>query len=291
VRIPAIDANVEGVPSWWIPVLLCAALGITPPIALGQSRHDLCMQACNTGCDAFPAGSNQQFNCIKDCPSRCQADWSAIAYSWKDKIAGWSYGQTNRASAESLAIHYCVRQGGVHCVLQTAFEQPCGAVAADGISIGWATDSSRGRAERRALAECAKQGGSKCAVQAWTCSSGAGVSDTGSNTVPVRPSAQPRAASWGAIAYSPRDNGAGWSRAEPDRSSAEREALRVCSERGKFCVLETVFNRACAALSADRDFVGWGTSADMREAQQKATAACRKAGGAGCALHIAFCSY
>lgn len=96
---------------------------------------------------------------------------------------------------------------------------------------------------------------------------------------------------WGAIAYSTRDMGAGWSQGKEDRASAEREAMSVCSQRGKECVVRTAFNKQCGALAADRDFAGWGTSADQGEAQQKAIADCKKAGGTNCALHISFCSF
>jgi hypothetical protein len=56
-------------------------------------------------------------------------------------------------------------------------------------------------------------------------------------------------------------------------------------------VLQTAFNKQYGALAADRNFTGWGTSADQREAQQKAIDECKKAGGTGCVLPIAFCSF
>jgi hypothetical protein len=96
---------------------------------------------------------------------------------------------------------------------------------------------------------------------------------------------------WGAIAYSTRDMGAGWAHGKPDRASAEKEAMNVCSQRGKACVLRTAFNKQCGALAADRDFTSSGTSTDQREAMQKAIAACKQAGGTNCALHVMFCSF
>jgi Domain of unknown function (DUF4189) len=84
--------------------------------------------------------------------------------------------------------------------------------------------------------------------------------------------------------------GAGWSQGKDDRTSAEKEALAACAQRGEACTLRTSFNKQCGALAADRDFTGWGTSADQREAQQKAIDDCKKAGGTRCALHISFCS-
>jgi polygalacturonase len=84
--------------------------------------------------------------------------------------------------------------------------------------------------------------------------------------------------------------GAGWSLGKDDRASAEKEAMNLCSQRGKACVLRTAFDKQCGALAADRGVSGWGTSADQREAQQKAIDECKKAGGARCVLHISFCS-
>jgi hypothetical protein len=74
--------------------------------------------------------------------------------------------------------------------------------------------------------------------------------------------------------------GAGWSQGKSDRSLAEEEAMNTCAQRGK-----------CGALAADRSFTGWGVSTDQTEAQRKAMDECKKAGGARCVLHIAFCSF
>jgi hypothetical protein len=84
--------------------------------------------------------------------------------------------------------------------------------------------------------------------------------------------------------------GAGYSQGKPDRATAEREAMAICAQRGRACVLQTAFNKQCGALAADRNFTGWAVSNDMREALQKATDECRKRGGTNCAPHVAFCS-
>jgi hypothetical protein len=107
---------------------------------------------------------------------------------------------------------------------------------------------------------------------------------------PSPPPAAPRKISWGAIAYSIKDMGAGYSQGKDDQASAEKEAMAVCSQRGKACVLRAAFNKQCGAFAVDREFSGVGTSADQREAQQKAVDECKKAGGARCVLHISFCS-
>jgi hypothetical protein len=84
--------------------------------------------------------------------------------------------------------------------------------------------------------------------------------------------------------------GAGYSQGKPDRASAEKEAMSICSQRGKGCVLRTAFNKQCGALAADRDFTGWAISTDQTDALRKAIEECKKSGGTTCAPHIAFCS-
>jgi hypothetical protein len=84
---------------------------------------------------------------------------------------------------------------------------------------------------------------------------------------------------------------AGWSQGKRDRVSAEKEAMNTCSQRGKACTLRIAFNKQCGALAADGSFVGWATSTEPREAQQKALKECAKNGGMKCALHVFFCSF
>jgi DNA-binding CsgD family transcriptional regulator len=85
--------------------------------------------------------------------------------------------------------------------------------------------------------------------------------------------------------------GAGWSQGKNDRASAEKEAMAACTQRGKECVLRTAFNKQCGALAADRNFTGFGVSADQRQALQKALEECTNAGGTRCVPHISFCSF
>jgi hypothetical protein len=222
------------------------------------------------------------------CRIECSTDsWGAIAYSWREKTSGWSYGHSNRADAVRMAMRSCAKEGGAKCILQTSFNGICGSVAADGDLVAWGNADTEPNAQRRALAECARLGAKKCALQATICSIWNSKAGTPGPPSPPRP---PRQISWGAIAYSDRDMGAGWSLAKDDRASAEKEAMNLCSQRGKACVLRTAFNKQCGALAADRGVSGWATSADQREAQQRAIDECRKAGGARCVLHISFCS-
>ena len=225
--------------------------------------------------------------CQIQCKGRTSTPaYGAIAYSRKDKLWGFTYNQTDRAAAEKLALQYCVKQGGARCLVEASFHNICGAIAAAGETVFWGTAGTKYAAEQRALAECTRLGGKNCEAQASICSSPGG---NGGSDLAVTPRA-PSIVSWGAIAYSSGDMGAGWSQGKGDRASAEKEALAVCAQRGKACTVRASFNKQCGALAADREITGWGTSADQREAQQKAIDDCRRAGGTRCVLHIAFCS-
>jgi hypothetical protein len=225
--------------------------------------------------------------CGIQCRGKAGNAWGAIAYSRKEKVSGWSYEQNDKAAAERAALQYCAKQGGGKCLVEASFNHECGAVAADGEIVTWGTSGARLSAQQRALAECSRAGGKKCAVAASVCSA-----PNASSAPPSAPLSPPSAknVSWGAIAYSSKDMGAGWSQGKADRGSAEKAALTACSQRGKACVLRTAFNKQCGALASDHDFTGWGTSTDQREAQQKAIGDCKKAGGTMCVLHISFCS-
>jgi hypothetical protein len=229
-----------------------------------------------------PAGcSNMQQLCTIQCQGRNNT-FGAIAYSRKEKISGWSNRQTDKATAERVAVQACAKAGGAKCVVEASFNNICGAVAADGDAVTWGTAATRASAEQRAMAECTQGGGKKCAVQQSVCSE---ESNSSGGAPPP-----PKAISWGAIAYSSRDMGAGWSQGKADRAAAEKEAMNICSQRGKACVLQTAFNKQCGALAADGNFTGTGISTDQRQALQKAIDECKKAGGTRCAPHIMFCS-
>jgi hypothetical protein len=188
-----------------------------------------------------------------------------------------------------VAIQNCKKQGGAQCTVVTSFQRTCASIAASGNFVGVATAGNKDSAQKAALDQCAKSGGKKCETQAWVCSA----QNTASSTTPSTPSTpkDPNAPSWGAIAYSSRDMGAGYSQGKPDRASAESEAMRLCAQRGKECVLQSTFNKQCGALAADGTFTGTSTSTDQREALAKALDACKKAGGNRCVPHIAFCSF
>jgi hypothetical protein len=262
--------------------------------AAGGDCYLECMQGsgCYSGGMGSPNCGYNNAHAMEMCNIQCKGKTSApscgaIAYSRKDKLWGFTYDQSDKATAEKLALQYCVKQGGANCRIEASFANTCGAIAADGDIVTWGTSGTKLGAQQRAEAECTRAGGKKCEAQASICSSpGAGAS----SSLPSTP-LPPRTVSWGAIAYSSRDMGAGWSQGKDDRASAEKEAMTACAQRGKACVLQTAFNKQCGALAADRDFTGWGTSADQREALQKAIDECKKAGGTRCVPHISFCSF
>jgi|SRR5579864_9439722 len=279
---------------------IAIVLAMIPQAIHGQNRGpnpydtmSACIDSCFSGCTGYPLGSSSRSACYDRCIQfNCKAKyvnvWGAIAYSTKEKAAGWSYEQSDQRTAENVAMRNCVKQGGAKCELATSFSKTCGSLAADGDITGWATASSKEAAQQQATTQCSKYGGKKCAVQAWVCSAAGSGATTSSNT--SAPPKNPNAASWGAIAYSSRDMGAGWSQGKEDRASAEREAMAVCAKRGKECAVRGAFNKQCGALAADGAVTGVGISADQRQAQQKAMDECKNAGGRQCNLHILFCS-
>ena len=275
-----------------VRVLFLSSVCLVWPALLPAGVDESCVTKCMEGSGCWSGGSVTMPGYCNNKPELCNIEcstdsWGAIAYSWKDKTAGWSYGKTNRPDAVRMAMQACVKEGGAKCILQASFEGRCGSVAADGDLVAWGTGDTKPNAQQRALAECARLGAKKCGLQATICSIW---NPNAGRSGPPGPPPPPRKISWGAIAYSDGDMGAGWSLGKDDRPSAEKEAMSLCSQRGKACVLRTAFNKQCGALAADRGVSGWGTSADQREAQQRAIDECKKAGGARCVLHISFCS-
>ena len=252
-----------------------------------------CIDRCFTAtCSAEQPGSSAKEACVSQCIEyTCRAPlkvWGAIAYSKPDRAYGYSFELEDQATARKVALDGC-RKRGTNCVVEAVFSRACAALAAGGDHIGWGADHTRAGAEKRALSECGLTGAKGCAVQTWVCSAPSSSANGGTAPAPSAPPA-PKAVAWGAIAYSATDMGAGWSQGKNDRAAAEREAMAICQQRGKSCVLRTAFNKQCGALAADGNFEGAATSTNASEAQQKAMDECRKAGGTRCALHIMFCS-
>ena len=95
---------------------------------------------------------------------------------------------------------------------------------------------------------------------------------------------------WGAIAYSTKDKGAGWSFGWNDLKKAQQEALDRCAKQGTACTLWAWFDNSCGALAASGDIVTWGTAYGKDDADQRALLECRKAGGKNCAIAVSVCS-
>ncbi len=271
--------------------ILLSLLSLSPP---GKAQDvNACIDHCWTAtCGAEALGSSAKQSCVEQCIRyTCRAPldvWGAIAYSKPDKAYGYSFEKEDQAAARKVALENC-RKHGSNCVVETVFSHACAALAAGGDRIGWGIDRTREGAEKRAMSECTLAGAKGCAIQTWVCSAPNSSANGGTAPRPTPPPA-PKAAAWGAIAYSAADMGAGWSQGKSDRAAAEREAMAICRQRGKACVVREAFNKQCGALAADRGFEGSGTSTDARAAQQKAMDECRKAGGTRCVLHIMFCS-
>jgi hypothetical protein len=95
---------------------------------------------------------------------------------------------------------------------------------------------------------------------------------------------------WGAIAYSAKDKGAGWSYGWNDSSGAKKQALDRCSKRGTACKLMAWFENECGAVAADGNIVTWGTASLRANAERRALLECQKAGGKKCAIEAWVCS-
>ena len=290
-RVWAFDRSAARSRCRWILALLGIALGLTSQPARGQTtwEFDKCLNDCFNICKLGPA--RLAFGCQSRCGGQCAkynrnvpAPYGAIAVGAGGQ--GISQNRTSWAAANQDAIAACSKYGS-DCKVVYRFQNTCAAIAeAKGTrQFEVATGSTEKEAAATATAVCQQRWGT-CRSPLSTCS----LTGTSGSNKP-NPPAQPRATSWGAIAYSAPDMQAGWSQSKNDRSLAENEAMNACSQRGKACVLRTAFNRQCAGLAWDRSFVGWATSTEPREAQQKAVEKCTKDGGTRCALHVFFCSF
>jgi len=97
--------------------------------------------------------------------------------------------------------------------------------------------------------------------------------------------------SYGAIAYSAKDKGAGWSYNWDDQSKAQKVALDNCSAHGSACKSIVWYYNSCAAVAADGNIVTWGRDSTRPRAQQTALTECTKAGGKKCVIQASLCSF
>lgn len=282
---------------WRMLSLYSVALVLTSQFALGQNPFDFkyCLDSCFTVCDSGP--ELLVWGCREDCGGKCErliqsrdhntpapAPYGAIAFGTQG-AEGISWNKGTWAAADQSAIASCSRYGS-DCKVVYRYQNTCAAlaVAKGAHHYETATGNTEKQAEANSTAVCKKNWG-VCLSDMSACSFAKESQATGTEPAP-----QPHAVSWGAIAYSAPDMKAGWSSGKVDRSLAVKEAMNVCSQLGRACVLRTAFNKECGALAADGSFVGWATSTQPREAQQNAIAQCTNNGGRNCALHVFFCS-
>jgi hypothetical protein len=264
--------------------LFIGTFAFTPPAAHAQSCYEKCQNQCR----------NMEGFVMQGCVDNCNRAYcsnnnvsqprpfGAIAFG-DHGMEGISWNKGTQGEADMAAIASCAEHG-TNCKVVYRYRDTCAAlsVAKGAVHFESATGATAKDAEAQANALCQKNWGVLCASNMSACSL------TGAR--PAAPPPAPKAISWGAIAYSPTEMAAGTSIGKSDRAAAEREAMTVCAQRGKSCVVQTAFNKSCGAVAADRTVAGAGTSADQREAQQKAVEACTKAGGVRCVLHVAICS-
>lgn len=279
----------DGNAAWMLRRILVLSLGVTfgltPRLACGQG----CYEGCQSSCKDLSGHINS--GCVTNCNrAYCEnkndnqpRPYGAIAYGTDHGAEGISWNKGTQAEADQAALATCVKHGN-NCKLVYRFQDTCAAlaVAAGAQHYEAATGNTEKNAEANATVACRHNWG-RCLADLSACSL------TGASR--PSPSPPPRAISWGAIAYSIADMGAGWSQGKSDRASAEKEAMNTCSQHGRACVLRTAFNKQCGALAADRNFAGWGAATDQREAQRNAMDECTKTGGTRCVLHISFCSF
>ena len=96
--------------------------------------------------------------------------------------------------------------------------------------------------------------------------------------------------SWGAIAYSAKDKGFGFSTGWNDLEKAKKVAMENCSKHGAECKLWAWYDHSCGAIAQDGKVVTWGTAPLRANAEQRALEECKKAGGKQCAIEVSQCS-
>ena len=96
--------------------------------------------------------------------------------------------------------------------------------------------------------------------------------------------------SYGAIAYSVRDEAYGYSDNFENQEKAESAALKYCSEHGSGCEVMVWFYNSCGAVAANGDTATWGQEASKMGAERQALDECKRAGGKNCEIKISHCS-
>lgn len=125
----------------------------------------------------------------------------------------------------------------------------------------------------------------------WSARSDENVSYCSGTKVQCETQCRNQSKSFGAIAYSVKDEGYGYSDSQKDRKAAEKTAMNYCKKYGKKCKVEVWFYNSCGAVAADGKKTGWGQSSNENSARKDALDKCRKSGGKHCAVKASHCSW
>ncbi len=97
--------------------------------------------------------------------------------------------------------------------------------------------------------------------------------------------------SYGAIAYSKKDGGYGYSDGKINRGQAEKTALKYCKQYGKKCKVAVWFYNQCGAVAVDGRKIGVGLGDSNLAANEDALKECRKSGKKNCEVKVSHCSF
>ncbi len=100
----------------------------------------------------------------------------------------------------------------------------------------------------------------------------------------------PALADFGAIAYSAQTGGYGIGWKADARDQAERDAMAGCAGYGRGCAVTLSFENACGALAAGGGMAATAAASRLKDAEDRARAACLKLNTAGCEIEVSFCS-
>ncbi|MGE0719108.1 MAG: DUF4189 domain-containing protein [Alphaproteobacteria bacterium] len=155
------------VASGFVALMLLVAPGWT-----GRAEA-VCRQVCSGGNDCNDLSGDARWRCIRGpssgCRTVCSDGYGAIAWSYATGAWGYSFDQSNRGRAASVANGHCARRAN-DCRIVVDFVNRCAALAAQGnATVGVATGGSRREVEAASLAACRARGGTSCEVTVWAC--------------------------------------------------------------------------------------------------------------------------
>ena len=94
--------------------------------------------------------------------------------------------------------------------------------------------------------------------------------------------------SYGAIAYSVKNNAYGFSDSWKDKKEAQKAAMKYCSQNGKGCKNMVWFRNSCGAVASDGKKASWGYGPSIQAAQKQALDNCNKGFSFGFFLGLYF---